>query len=352
MSSSDSVGTARKSLVTVVIPNFKDQSLILDCLDSLVRDENSKFEIIVVDCMSDGLGKVLKERYANRVRLIHLNSDVGVAEQRNLGFKNAAKESKYVLFLDNDAEVSEETILRLLKISEEYTQFSIFQPKIVSHDESKRTLEIGMASNIFGIPKPITIENVDPFFASGAAMLLRNDVMVSTGGFDSLLYFGAEELDLIWRARLLGHLIKPVPDAIVIHRTEGTRKRLGKDRLYLGLRNTIRMLIKNYGFPLNMIIASIFVLRSIVESAVLLFVSRSLGQFRDNVAHLAVRQNKLPVLVIKFVEAVVWNMINLEDTVLQHNRIQAMRTISDRSIISAMRKNDLIFLSPSYRFAF
>jgi GT2 family glycosyltransferase len=108
---------------------------------------------------------------------------------------------------------------------------------------------MGLTSNIFGIPKPNRLARVEPFFASGAGMLVRNDVLHATGGFDPAFYFGAEELDLIWRARLLGHHIRTVPEAVVYHKTEGTRKRLSADRLHLGLRNTIRMELKNYDCP-------------------------------------------------------------------------------------------------------
>lgn len=335
--------------ITVVITSFKDQGLILNCVESVLRSRNPKPEIVVVDCMSRDLRRIINERYKDSVHLIQLNSDVGVAEQRNIGFRNCAGDSKFVLFLDNDTEVEADAIRRLAVAAEQDSRCSILQPRIVSCSDRAKTLEMGLTSNIFGIPKPNRVTGVEPFFASGSGMLVRNDVLHATGGFDPTFYFGAEELDLIWRARLLGHRIRTVPEAVVYHKTEGTRKRLSADRLYLGLRNTIRMQLKNYDCPLNLLITSLFIVRSLIESVVLLFVSRVLGGFKSNVANIAVGETKFPSLATKFLNAVLWNVKNLKDTFLQHSRIQLNRTVPDTAILSAMKKNDLIYVSPAYQ---
>lgn len=335
--------------VTVVITSFKDQGLILNCVESVLRSRNLRPEIVVVDCMSRNLARIFNERYRDSVRLIQLNSDVGVAEQRNIGFRNSAGDSKFVLFLDNDTEVEADAIGRLVVVAEQDSQCSILQPRIVSCSDRAKTLEMGLTSNIFGIPKPNRVAGVEPFFASGSGMLVRNDVLHATGGFDPVFYFGAEELDLIWRARLLGHRIRTVPEAVVYHKTEGTRRRLSADRLYLGLRNTIRMQLKNYDCPLNLLITSLFIARSLIESVVLLFVSRVLGCFKGNVANIAMCETKFPSLGTKFLNAVLWNVKNLKDTFIQHSRIQSSRTVPDTAILSTMKRNDLIFVSQAYQ---
>ena len=350
MPSYDKSYSARSPLgITVVITSFKDQGLILNCVESVLRSRNSKPEIVVVDCMSRDLGRILNERFKDSVRLVQLDSDVGVAEQRNIGFRNCAEDSKFVLFLDNDTEVESEAIERLAVAAAQDYQCSIFQPRIVSYSDRAKTLEMGLTSNIFGIPKPNRVVGVEPFFASGSGMLVRTDVLHATGGFDPAFYFGAEELDLIWRARLLGHRIRTVPEAVVYHKMEGTRKRLSADRLYLGLRNTIRMQLKNYGCPINLLITFLFIARSAIEGAVLLFVSKALGSFKDNVAFIVMGKNNFPDIAVKFLSAISWNLRNLKDTFAQHARIQSTRIVGDRMILSAMKKNDFIYISPAYK---
>jgi GT2 family glycosyltransferase len=299
--------------------------------------------------MSKGLGEILDERYKGSVSFVQLDSDIGVAEQRNIGFVNSSKDSEYVLFLDNDTEVEAHAIERLTLAAEQDPEFSILQPRIVSYSDRRKTLEIGLTSNLFGIPKPNRNVTVEPFFASGSGMLVRRDVMSANGGFDPVFFFGAEELDLVWRARLIGHRIKAVPEALVYHKTEGTRKRLSANRLYLGLRNTARMQLKNYSCPLNLLIAHLFLARVIVESVLLSLVSKMSGYSGSNVASIAMVQNNVPDLIRKFVSAISWNLRNLKDTIVQHAIIQSIRTVPDKAILSAFKKSDLIFLSPAYR---
>jgi GT2 family glycosyltransferase len=337
-----------KNRIAIVITSFKDEKLVLECVDSILAAERSGTEIIVVDCMSRALTKIFKKKYGKKVHLIHLNNDVGVAEQRNIGFRYSMRFSDYTLFLDNDTEIQKNAIKKLSEALTAAPQYSIFQPKIVFLDDKNRTSEIGLNSNIFGIPKPNRNNSITPFFVSGSAMLFKNNLLKEIGGFDSDLEFGAEELDLTWRARLLGYDIKSAPEAVVCHRTQGTRNRLSSARLYMGLRNTIRMLLKNYGSPTNLIFAVLLIVRTCLESVLLIFTSKVTRSFENNVAILATSQNSFPKLIIGFVQAILWNISKMKDTINQHNRIQATRVVEDRKIIRLMRKNDLIFVSPAY----
>ena len=99
-------------------------------------------------------------------------------------------------------------------------------------------------------------------------------------------------------------------EAVVCHRTQGTRNRLSSERLYLGLRNTIRMLLKNYSAPANLIFAALLVVRSGVESSLFVCINKLTRRFESNVASLATGQNSFPNLVVAFVRAVVWIMWN------------------------------------------
>ena len=55
------------------------------------------------------------------------------------------------------------------------------------------------------------------FFACGCGMMIRRDVFLKTGGFDSDYFMLYEDVDLGWRLRLLGYSIFFVPEARVMH---------------------------------------------------------------------------------------------------------------------------------------
>lgn len=304
-----------------------------------------------MDCLSTSLPEILTRKFGSKVKVIQLNRDVGVAEQRNLGFRNSCEDGKYVLFLDNDIELAKGAVDKLVEVAEKNPSHSIFQPRIASLRDRDKILEIGLFSNLFGVPKPVRKVGVEPFFASGCGMLVRKNLLNVVGGFDPILHFGAEELDLTWRARLFGYTIKPVPEAVIYHRMEGTRMRLSAQRLYFGLRNTIRMLLKNYGFPLNFFVTFSFPLMVMVEGFIMCFVSHFSIRFKRNIASLAITQNRTSRLMIMFIFALSWNLKRLKDTIREHRKIQKFRVISDREILKKMKKNDLLFVSATYEHA-
>ncbi|MFH9732526.1 CDP-glycerol glycerophosphotransferase family protein [Streptomyces sp. NPDC017260] len=88
---------------SLVIPVYKVQGYLPECLDSVLGQEYTDFEIIAVDdCSPDGSGALLDE-YAERdprIRVIHLMENVGLGLARNAGLEKA--QGDYVLFLDSD----------------------------------------------------------------------------------------------------------------------------------------------------------------------------------------------------------------------------------------------------------
>ncbi|MFJ8540498.1 CDP-glycerol glycerophosphotransferase family protein [Streptomyces sp. NPDC093586] len=88
---------------TLVVPVYKVRGYLPECLDSVLGQDYTDFEVIAVDdCSPDGSGVILDE-YAQRdgrIRVIHLMQNVGLGRARNAGLEKA--QGEYVLFLDSD----------------------------------------------------------------------------------------------------------------------------------------------------------------------------------------------------------------------------------------------------------
>jgi CDP-glycerol glycerophosphotransferase (TagB/SpsB family)/glycosyltransferase involved in cell wall biosynthesis len=84
------------------------QGYLPECLDSILGQDYTDFEIIAVDdCSPDGSGAIL-DQYAKRdtrIHVIHLTENVGLGRARNAGLERA--EGDYVLFLDSDDTLSD-----------------------------------------------------------------------------------------------------------------------------------------------------------------------------------------------------------------------------------------------------
>ncbi|MFB7493853.1 CDP-glycerol glycerophosphotransferase family protein [Streptomyces sp. NPDC056161] len=88
---------------SVIVPCYKVQGFLRECLDSVLQQSFTDIELIAVDDRSpDGCGAILDEYAARdpRVRVLHLPENVGLGRARNAGLPHATGD--YLLFLDSD----------------------------------------------------------------------------------------------------------------------------------------------------------------------------------------------------------------------------------------------------------
>ncbi|MCX5140221.1 MULTISPECIES: bifunctional glycosyltransferase family 2 protein/CDP-glycerol:glycerophosphate glycerophosphotransferase [unclassified Streptomyces] len=89
--------------LTLIVPAYNVQGYVRECLDSVLQQDFTDFEVVAVDdCSPDASGAILDE-YAGRdarVRVLHLSENVGLGHARNAGIEQATGD--YLLFLDSD----------------------------------------------------------------------------------------------------------------------------------------------------------------------------------------------------------------------------------------------------------
>ena len=90
------------SVISVIVPVYNAEKYLERCIDSILRQTFSDFELILVDDGSkDGSGRIC-EKYAgndHRIRVIH-QENKGQASARNRGVSNAVGE--WIVFVDSD----------------------------------------------------------------------------------------------------------------------------------------------------------------------------------------------------------------------------------------------------------
>ncbi|MFD7249112.1 CDP-glycerol glycerophosphotransferase family protein [Streptomyces sp. NPDC059895] len=88
---------------SIIVPCFKVQGFLRECLDSVLEQSYRDLEVIAVDDRSpDGCGAILDEYAArdDRVRVLHLPENAGLGRARNAGLPHATGD--YLFFLDSD----------------------------------------------------------------------------------------------------------------------------------------------------------------------------------------------------------------------------------------------------------
>src|SRR5262245_60469930 len=149
------------------------------------------------------------------------------------GFASAANEAlamvrnaNFLLICHDDVVLDPGAVRRLLEEAFR-SNAGIVGPKIVDADQPEELLEVGRSIDRFGNPhtgiEPGELDQEqhdavrDVFYVSDAAMLVRADLFHELGGFDASRFPGAEDLDLCWRARLVGARALVAPAARVRH---------------------------------------------------------------------------------------------------------------------------------------
>lgn len=95
--------TSHSPLISVVIPAYNRIKTISYCLDSVLKQTVSHFEVIVVDdCSTDGTVEIVRSYIDPRVSCIVMNKNSGAQAARNRGVHEARGE--WIAFHDSDDE--------------------------------------------------------------------------------------------------------------------------------------------------------------------------------------------------------------------------------------------------------
>ena len=107
----------------------------------------------------------------------------------------------------------------------------------------------------FGQPLPADLPSASVFSPCGAAFVIRRDLWRQLGGFDATLFTYCEDADLGFRAQLLGHRCRFVPQARVAHVGSASTSVRSDFALYHGYRNRVWLYLKT--MPLIVLIPTL-----------------------------------------------------------------------------------------------
>lgn len=107
-------------MVSIIVPVYNAQQYIRRCVDSILNQEYTDFELLLIDDGStDSSGEICDE-YAQkdtRIRVVH-KENTGVSDSRNLALDYAT--GKYIQFLDSDDWITPDATRLLVRSAEEY----------------------------------------------------------------------------------------------------------------------------------------------------------------------------------------------------------------------------------------
>lgn len=222
----------------VIIVNWNNHEDTTKCIDSL-KQSKTPCKIIVVDNASDK-NDVERLNQVERITLIKNAENLGFGRGNNVGIRWALinTDCKFIFLLNNDATVKEDTISKLEVAMDAHHEAGVVTPRIVL-SENPNMLWYGGGEVSWGkggakIPgymgpadAKIALIEREVTFASGCAMLIRRPVLEKVGGFDPRFFMYEEDLELCLRICDAGWRIVYIPDALVLHKVQGSRRKNG-----------------------------------------------------------------------------------------------------------------------------
>ncbi|HEY9806215.1 MAG TPA: glycosyltransferase, partial [Candidatus Obscuribacterales bacterium] len=215
--------TSQTPLVTVILVLYNRAELTFQCLRSLAENFYNSFEVVIVDNASSDETSLLLDRIQgakiirnseNRHFLLASNQAANVAQ------------GKYILFLNNDAQVLPGSITAAVRTLESAEDIGAVGGKILLLDGSLQEagsiiwqdgscLGYGRGDSPFA-PEYMFVRDVD--YCSGAFLLTSRELFLQMGGFDEdykpAYYEEADYCLRLWRS---GKRVVYDPDAVILH---------------------------------------------------------------------------------------------------------------------------------------
>jgi len=239
--------------VSVVILNWNGLRHLDGCLTSLQAQTYTAFETILVDNGStDGSVAWVREHFPH-VRLLCNERNVGYAAGNNQAIR--ASQAPFVATLNNDTRVEPDWLAALVAAAEGDPSVGMCASRMLFADRPGIINSTGISMDVAGIAwdrcggEPDhggAGEPVEVFGPCAGAALYRRAMLDQIGLFDEDFFAYLEDVDLAWRARLVGWRCLYVPAACVyhVHSATGVEGSPFKNRL-LG-RNKVWTIAKNY----------------------------------------------------------------------------------------------------------
>ena len=234
----------------IVIGNYEGEAFLPECLASLGRQTLTPKEVLVVDACSRDRSLAVAEGLGTRV-LVVPNRGLGFLYNRGV----EAVSAPYVLLANTDVSFDERCLeLLVAALEEDASRFAADATQLdwdgrnVVHAHT--TLRRGRLVREYfpGLhldPRTPADRVLPTVNANGAAMLVRREFFLELGGFDETFFMDWEDLDLCWRAWLLGRPTVYVPEARLRHRVGAvTNEAVAPRRAASSHHNIVRFALK------------------------------------------------------------------------------------------------------------
>ncbi len=215
-------------LVSIIILNYNGGEIILECLESVFKTPNCKFEVILIDNNSSDLSHQKCKEQFPEIKLIQNHENIGMTA-RNLGVENSNGE--FIVFLDSDTVVESNWLISLIESFNKHG-VGLYQPLFLEKERKNIISSAGNMINVLGLAYSIgrgeekgqykKFKKVG--YAPGACTFTSIETIKKIGNIEPIFFAYHDDLDYGWRGQLLDIPSYYEPNSIVYHYGSPTLK--------------------------------------------------------------------------------------------------------------------------------
>lgn len=294
-----------QDLVSITIPTYNGLKHLKDCIKSIIQNTNYPwYEIVVVDnASSDGTIDFLKKNFPT-VRIVANEKNLGNTEGINICIESA--KGNYVFILDNDTEVTKGWLTEIVRLAKSDPSIGICGSLPFWYDYKQYA--------------PIYKGCFEVSAVSGAAMLVKKDVIKQVGVCDPSYFAYYEDTELCWRHILFGYKVVYDNNSVIFHKGGQTSKKMNFNFIaFHSTKNRLATEIKIFSFTTLTYIFFFETVRLPIAFFQTLVSKRVVGY--------------------AYFKSIFWVLLHLKELLRKRSEIQMRRKVPDEVILS-LRKSE------------
>ena len=212
----------------IIIVNYNGYKDTIECIESLKKNINSNYEIIVVDNKStDKSSELLKK--IDGIHFIESDKNGGFSYGNNLGIKYALNNNfDNVILLNNDTIVTPNCFDLMVEKSK-IKDVGIVGNKILYYDDKNKIYAYGGCINRkrgtvelgYNLKENCELENLEVDFISGCCMLIKRDVFEKIGLLNEEYFMYYEDVEFCLKTSEYFKLIV-INDSVIFHKVSAS----------------------------------------------------------------------------------------------------------------------------------
>lgn len=258
--------------VSIVVLNYNGKQHLEACLNSLngLNYPLNLYDVVLADNKSTDDSLIFVKKNYPWVKILSFDKNYGYAGGNNLAAKSV--QGEYVAFLNPDTRVDENWLIELMTaVMKHRDEGVVAYGGIIKFFDDVSSIQVagskmcphGGGYNIgYGRKDHNQFDSITYTLApAGCAMLVKKDVFLQLGGFDSDYFMYIEEWDFGYRLWLAGFKNLYVPTSVVYHKMgDGFKFKVKPLLVYNEERNRLITIVKDFEWPnvLKGLIISIF----------------------------------------------------------------------------------------------